>query len=322
MPIKFRCTHCQKLLSVSEQKAGHDVKCPNCAERTRVPAAAAESSPPPPPKPVARSPVPPPVPQSEGLLNQLFDDDDDDDSPRPPRETAPARKTERGALLKRGGSTEPPVEDFDLPATPTEAVPRDIVRDAGTSLPTGESGNPKTPQSEVPQSQVEAPRRPAKVPAAGPSADEPEPEKFEVSRRRFPGDEMDLTPMVDVTFQLLIFFMITASFAMQKSIETPNQDPDQQGATQTVQNLEELKDSSIIVQISADNSITVDDEPVSSVAVLPELIRKLMREEQKGEMVIKSSSSAQYRTVVQTIDAANDAGIQRIRMAGGGGGGG
>ena len=32
--------------------------------------------------------------------------------------------------------------------------------------------------------------------------------------------EMDITPMVDVTFLLLIFFMITASFAMQKSLET------------------------------------------------------------------------------------------------------
>ena len=34
-------------------------------------------------------------------------------------------------------------------------------------------------------------------------------------------DELDMTPMVDVTFLLLIFFMITAAFALQKSIEIP-----------------------------------------------------------------------------------------------------
>ena len=33
--------------------------------------------------------------------------------------------------------------------------------------------------------------------------------------------EMDLTPMVDVTFQLLIFFMVTASYSIQKALEVP-----------------------------------------------------------------------------------------------------
>ena len=37
-----------------------------------------------------------------------------------------------------------------------------------------------------------------------------------------PNDGMDMTPMVDVTFLLLIFFMVTASFSVQKSLETPH----------------------------------------------------------------------------------------------------
>jgi len=36
-------------------------------------------------------------------------------------------------------------------------------------------------------------------------------------------DELDMTPMVDVTFLLLIFFMVTASFSLQKSVEMPRQ---------------------------------------------------------------------------------------------------
>jgi hypothetical protein len=35
--------------------------------------------------------------------------------------------------------------------------------------------------------------------------------------------DMDMTPMVDVTFLLLIFFMVTASFSVQKSIQRPAQ---------------------------------------------------------------------------------------------------
>lgn len=41
-----------------------------------------------------------------------------------------------------------------------------------------------------------------------------------------PEEEMDMTPMVDVTFLLLIFFMVTAAFSLQKSIEMPRQQTD------------------------------------------------------------------------------------------------
>lgn len=41
-----------------------------------------------------------------------------------------------------------------------------------------------------------------------------------------PEEEMDMTPMVDVTFLLLIFFMVTAAFSLQKSIDMPRQQTD------------------------------------------------------------------------------------------------
>ena len=62
-------------------------------------------------------------------------------------------------------------------------------------------------------------------------------------------DEMDLTPMVDVTFLLLIFFMITAAFAVQKAISVPPTN-DQTTPTQSV---EDLEDDSIVIRIDADN---------------------------------------------------------------------
>ncbi len=47
-----------------------------------------------------------------------------------------------------------------------------------------------------------------------------EPE-FNIKKEPIPEDELDMTPMVDVTFLLLIFFMVTASFTLQKSIKQP-----------------------------------------------------------------------------------------------------
>ena len=40
-------------------------------------------------------------------------------------------------------------------------------------------------------------------------------------------EEMDMTPMVDVTFLLLIFFMVTASFTLQKSMDLPTKTQDE-----------------------------------------------------------------------------------------------
>ena len=44
-----------------------------------------------------------------------------------------------------------------------------------------------------------------------------------------PRDELDMTPMVDVTFLLLIFFMVTASFSLQKSLPVPDSLADKPG---------------------------------------------------------------------------------------------
>ena len=54
-------------------------------------------------------------------------------------------------------------------------------------------------------------------------------------------DDLDMTPMVDVTFLLLIFFMVTAAFSLQKSLEVPT--PDQQENATESRTLEEIEAS-------------------------------------------------------------------------------
>ena len=67
-------------------------------------------------------------------------------------------------------------------------------------------------------------------------------------------EELDLTPMVDVTFQLLIFFMLTMAAGLSKSIEVPVPDPSQQAAqSRSLSDLEE-DDDYVVVQIDEDNT--------------------------------------------------------------------
>lgn len=134
-------------------------------------------------------------------------------------------------------------------------------------------------------------------------------------RRRSSGDdEMDLTPMVDVTFQLLIFFMVTASFALQKSIEVPTPDPDKKGAAQQLQILEDLEGSSIRIQIDASNTILIDDEPLADPTRLVDALKDKMRKEQKTEALISAHATSLHRWVIAVIDACNSVGMQKIRL--------
>lgn len=154
-------------------------------------------------------------------------------------------------------------------------------------------------------------------PSAAKRQDEDEEDEEEESlfrRGEQIADDMDLTPMVDVTFQLLIFFMVTASFTLQKSIHTPTPDPNQKGATQSLQSLDDLQGTSILVKIDAKNQITIDDDPLSDPEQLSEMLKEKMRKEQKSELIITANRSALHRYVVSVVDAANHVGMQKIRM--------
>lgn len=133
-------------------------------------------------------------------------------------------------------------------------------------------------------------------------------------RRTRTDDDMDLTPMVDVTFQLLIFFMVTASFALQKSIDVPTPDPDKKGAAQQLQILEDLEGTSIKVLVDAANLITIDDEPLPDPSRLADALKDKMRKEQKTEILITANAAALHRSVIAVIDAANSVGMQKIRL--------
>jgi biopolymer transport protein ExbD len=82
-------------------------------------------------------------------------------------------------------------------------------------------------------------------------------------KKEIPEDELDMTPMVDVTFLLLIFFMVTASFTLQKSLEQPPAKSDQPSTE--VQEDDEILDDYVQVTIDQTNTYYVttrDDEEV------------------------------------------------------------
>lgn len=139
--------------------------------------------------------------------------------------------------------------------------------------------------------------------------------RFTLRRPATDFEEMDLTPMVDVTFLLLIFFMITTSFSLQKSLEVPKPEQNDKGAQQSLLMLEDLQSTSIIVQIDERNRISVDYEPVADRYELVGVLEDKRREEQKFELVVEAHPNALHETVVFVVDAANEISMQKIRIA-------
>ena len=149
---------------------------------------------------------------------------------------------------------------------------------------------------------------PAEADEAGPP--------FKLRRRPPDTEEMDLTPMVDMTFLLLIFFMITASLQLQKALEMPAPNPDQSGAQQSLFTPEQLEQTCIRVSIDDNNHVLIEDEPAQTPEQILERLKLQMRTTQRYELVVAASPSAFHETVVTVIDAAQAAGMEKIRMIG------
>jgi len=155
------------------------------------------------------------------------------------------------------------------------------------------------------------------------TAGAPEPIRFHRPEEAGQG-EMDMTPMVDVTFLLLIFFMVTAAFSLQKSLEVPP--PDQQEHAAETRTLEEIEedDDYIVVRIAEDDSVFVDGIEAPSQQ---ELLLKL-REARQGlsgsestgpsNLLVLAHGNCHHETVVMAIDTGNAAGMEHVRLATGG----
>lgn len=140
------------------------------------------------------------------------------------------------------------------------------------------------------------------------------------AKRGFSEAEMDMTPMVDVTFQLLIFFMLTAAFTITKSQQFPR--PEQTEESTTPKPPEEDPDF-IIVRIDADNTYFVsggdlgdEQEAPSPQELLMEL--KNARDGSVGsvatKLLVKAHGDCSHERVVTAIDAGNDVGIEEVRV--------
>lgn len=131
-------------------------------------------------------------------------------------------------------------------------------------------------------------------------------------------EELDLAAMVDVAFQLVLFFLVTASTIVFKALEVPKPNPDKTkgGHTQTQgKTMDELKDDYILVEIDANGAVKIDREnSPNDFAGLTGKLRKLRQDSGRVSMLLTADSATLHKYAVLAYDAANEIGL-RIAVA-------
>jgi biopolymer transport protein ExbD len=117
--------------------------------------------------------------------------------------------------------------------------------------------------------------------------------------------QIDITPMLDVVFIMLIFFIVTASFVKEAGIDVNR--PDAQTAV-----LQQR--ANILIAISETNEIWIDQRQVDPRALRAN-IERLHAENPEGSIVIQADKKAVTETLIQVMDAARQAGVFNVSIA-------
>ena len=121
-------------------------------------------------------------------------------------------------------------------------------------------------------------------------------------------DEINLTPMLDVVFIMLIFFIVTASFVKEKGIDVNRPDNDEQVMVET--------EGNILLRIDATNKIWLEGRQIDERAVRAN-IERLHAENPDGAVVVMPDNESATETLIAVMDASRQARVYNISIASG-----
>ncbi len=120
--------------------------------------------------------------------------------------------------------------------------------------------------------------------------------------------EVDLTPMLDVVFIMLIFFIVTASFIKEVGLDLNRPEGGESKAKVVTDN------ENILIQITNDGLIFVDRRAVDVRAIRAN-IERLRAERPNGQVIVAPAEASENGLLVEVMDQARLAGAEEISLA-------
>lgn len=120
-----------------------------------------------------------------------------------------------------------------------------------------------------------------------------------LNKRIVEESKIDITPMLDVVFIMLIFFIVTATFIKESGIDVNK--PAAETATKR-------PNASILVAINEKDEVWLDRKQIDHRAIKAN-INRLRAENPEGEVVLQADEDASSEMLFKVVDALKDAGI-------------
>lgn len=117
--------------------------------------------------------------------------------------------------------------------------------------------------------------------------------------------KIDITPMLDVVFIMLIFFIVTASFIKESGAKVTKPEADT-----SVQ----IPKATILLAIDENDDIWLDRKTID-VRAIKATINRLRAENPEGDVVVQADVESTAKAVIDVVDALKDAGIQIPNVA-------
>ncbi|MFT4564718.1 MAG: biopolymer transport protein ExbD [Gammaproteobacteria bacterium] len=116
---------------------------------------------------------------------------------------------------------------------------------------------------------------------------------------------IDITPMLDVVFIMLIFFIVTATFVKESGIDVNRPE----AATAVMQ-----EKANILIAIDANNEVWIDRRRIDIRSVRPN-IERLHAENPQGSVVIQADKESKTDILIKVMDASRSAGVFNVAIA-------
>ena len=117
--------------------------------------------------------------------------------------------------------------------------------------------------------------------------------------------EIDLTPMLDVVFIMLIFFIVTASFVKERAINVNVPEDNEVPPTE--------ENASILVQVNANDEIFIDGRRVD-VRSVRSLIAQKHAENPEAPLVVRAHEESSTESYINVADAAREADVYAVSL--------
>ena len=117
--------------------------------------------------------------------------------------------------------------------------------------------------------------------------------------------EIDLTPMLDVVFIMLIFFIVTATFVKEAGVDV-------QRPEATTAERQDL--ANILIAITPEDDVWIDGNRIDE-RDMATVIKRLHAENPQGSVVVQADRASTHKTLKVVLDAVQKAGVPQVAVA-------